>query len=82
MIELPGRHRRRGGSSEREQGARVRVHRPVPVLLVKLERRANHAGRGIGDEHVERPCLLDDPNRLLGIAEVAAQEDGLRAERA
>ena len=39
---------------EREQGARVRRERPVPVLVLGLERRADHAGRGVVDERVER----------------------------
>ena len=58
------RHRGGGGAREREECARVRRERPVPVLVVGLERRADDAGRGGVHEHVERPERSD----LLGDA--------------
>ncbi len=65
---------------EREERAGVRGERPVPVLVLGLERRADDAGRGRMDEHVERPELGD----LLCNArrgDVSAHEDRLGAER-
>ena len=54
---------RRGRAREREQRPGVRVHRPVPVLVLGLERRPDDAGGGVVDEDVERAerrDLLDD----------------------
>ena len=42
-----------------EQRPRVRRQRPVPVLVLGLERRPDHARRRVVDEHVERPELGD-----------------------
>ena len=74
------RHLRRGHAREGEQRARVRGHRPVPVLVLGLERGADDAGRRVVDEHVERAerrDLLEHARRR----DVAADEHGLRAER-
>ena len=80
-IDEPGWHRGRDDPRQREQGARVRVQRPVPVLVLGLERGADDACRGVVDEDVERPerrDLLLDPRRR----DVPADEDRLGAERA
>ena len=41
-------------AGQRQQRAGVRGHRPVPVLVLGLERGPDHAGGGVVDEHVER----------------------------
>ena len=74
------RHLRRGGPRELQQRPGVRVHRPVPVLVLGLERRADHAGRGVVHEHVERPERGDLVEHALG-RDVAAHEHDLGPER-
>ena len=72
------RHLRRGDARELEQGARVRVQRPVPVLVLGLERGADHAGRGVVHEHVERAERRDLVEHALR-GDVAADERRLGA---
>ncbi len=73
-------HRGRGGPHEREQRARVGAVRPVPVLVLGLERGADDPGGGVVHEHVDRAELRDLGRDLLG-GDVAAQEDDLGSER-
>ena len=77
------RSRSRAASAARRRG-RARAapghsrHRPVPVLVLGLERGADDAGRGVVDQRVERPergDLLDDLVR----GDVAADQDRLGA---
>ena len=68
-----GRTRARG-----QQRPRVRVQRPVPVLVLGLQRRLDHAGGCVVDEHVERAelgRLLRHPLR----GHIASQEQRLGA---
>ena len=79
-IDEPARHRRRGRAREGEEGARVRGQRPVPVLVLGLERGPDDAGRGGVDEDVERAergDLVGDSLR----GDVPAHEHRLGAER-
>ncbi len=62
----PALHRRRRRAREREQRACVRVHRPVPVLVVGLERGPDDARRRVVDDDAVRAGggdLLDDLSR-------------------
>ena len=77
-IEAAVGHLRRGGAGEREQRARVRVMRPVPVLVLGLERGADDAGRRVVDERAQRPELADLARDALG-GDVAADEHRLGA---
>ena len=81
MNEEPVVHRRRSLAREREQRAGVRVHRPVPVLVLCLERGTDHAGgRVVHDDAVGavRRELRDDAR----LRDLAAHEDRLAPGRA
>ena len=81
IIEAPGSICGATTAGEAEQGARVRAVRPVPVLVLGLERGPVHPGRGVVDERVERAELRDLLQHALR-GDVAADEDRLRPERA
>jgi hypothetical protein len=49
------------------------------VLLLELHGGADDTGGGVGDEHVEGAGFGDERLGLLGVAHVAAQEQGLGA---
>ena len=78
MTDEPSGICGRASARERQEGPGIRVQRPVPVLVLGLERGLDHARGGVVDEHVERAELRG----LLGHAfggDVAAQEKRLGA---
>ena len=78
-IELPGCMRRSGVAREGEEGARVRVQRPVPVVLL-----SSSAGRITPVAAFETSTSSESSSStnaagLLGVADVAAQQQRLGA---
>ncbi len=79
-MEDAGGHRRRRGARERQERPGVGRERPVPVLVVGLEGRADDAGRRRVHEHVERAERADLVRDALR-CDVASDEHGLDSER-
>ena len=80
-IDDPGAIEGTATRASESKRSGVRVERPVPVLVLGLERWADDARGGVVDERVERAKCLD----LLGDArrgDVPAHEHRLRAELA
>ena len=80
MIDAPGSI---CGATTRVRASKARVfavERPVPVLVLRLERRPDHSRRRVVDEHVERSQQRDLLQHAVR-GDVPADQDRLRSER-